>query len=63
MVSKQGQIDYTLDDVFDMLDTFEESVDEIVSEDEMEELEEYLNSRWNAGFMKAVKWRKWRIRK
>ena len=45
MVSKQGQIDYTLDDVFDMLDTFEESVDEIVSEDEMEELEEYLNSR------------------
>ena len=45
MVSKQGQIDYTSDDVFDMLDAFEESVDEIVSEDGMKELEEYLNSR------------------
>lgn len=42
---KQGKIDYTSDDVADILDEFEDSVDEIVSEDGMEELEIYLKGR------------------
>lgn len=42
---KQGKIDYTLDDVADIFDKFEDSIDEIVSEDGLEELEIYLNGR------------------
>lgn len=42
---KQGKINYTSDDVADILDEFENSVDEIMSEDGIEELELYLNGR------------------
>lgn len=42
---KQGKEDYTSDDVADILDYFEDSVNEIQSEDGMVELETYLNNR------------------
>lgn len=42
---KQEKINYTSDDVADILDEFENSIDEIVSEDGIEELELYLDGR------------------
>lgn len=42
---KQGKFDYSSDDVADILDDFEESVNKIISEDGIEELETYLKSR------------------
>lgn len=42
---KKGKEYYTSDDVADILDDFEDSIDEINSEDGLVELEEYLKSR------------------
>lgn len=42
---KQGKEYYTSDDVADVLDDFESSVDEIKSEDGIEELETYLKTK------------------
>lgn len=47
---KKGKENYTSDDVADILDDFEESIDEITSDDGLKELEIYLKSRWKAGF-------------
>lgn len=42
---KKGKENYTSDDVADILDDFEESIDEITSDDGLKELEIYLKSR------------------
>ena len=42
---KQGKEYYTSDEVADILDDFEDSIDEINSEDGLVELEEYLKIR------------------
>lgn len=42
---KKGKEGYTSDDVADILDDFEEYIDEITSDDGLKELEIYLKSR------------------